>query len=257
MRIACCITHVVQEVQIALVSDRNDLGVSHLGAFRKGDSDDCVDDRSRLGDERDVARQRRSGNIRRIEFEGRKDQTKTVRTDDTDTVVLGDLDHTGLKRPSILVHLLESCGDNDRHLHAFLAALAHDRRNELSRNGDNDHIHVTGDSRESRVAFDALDLVAFVVHRVDFAGELENIAEHRVSHFGRIIGSTDHGDASRFVVVKRNDLCRIVVGRKFDRFVLNDDACIDCTAALLVESEGIDIELNNSIVLLKERTGVL
>ena len=47
------------------------------------------------------------------------------------------------------------------------------------------------------------------------------------------------------------------MGRKFDRSILNDDACIDGAASLLVESEWVDIELDDILVFLEECTGVL
>ncbi|KAF5039384.1 hypothetical protein DSECCO2_544460 [anaerobic digester metagenome] len=239
---------VVDEVEVGLVADRDDGGEPDV--LLDAPVNHCVDDGAALGDEGDVAGFRGLVDVGGVDALGGDDQAEAVRADDPRAVTLCDLHDPILECFSSLAHLLEPGGDDDHHGDAFLPALLDDARDVLGRDGDDRHIDGVRNIEDGWIRFESLNLRAFVVHRVELSGEVEEVVHHGVTHllgFGR---GPDDRDRPGGVILDRHEgpLFRHLL----DRLIVDEDTGVDDAGSRLVQPDRVDVELHDVHVLGEE-----
>ncbi len=135
VRVARQMVDEVAEIDVGAVADRDELREADAARFRPVEH--RGDQRPRLRDERDAARQRVDVRKARIQPDARNEQPDAVRPEDAQQMRSGRREHRFLqRRRAVRRSRAEPGADHDRRLRAAGAELGDDRRHRRGRRAD-------------------------------------------------------------------------------------------------------------------------
>ena len=111
-----------------------------------------------------------------------------------DIVTLGASRAPDFEHPPFRPGLLEACRDDHDQGDPLLAALLHHLWHMNGRHSDHGKVDRVWNGGDGRVRLEPLHFGALVVHRIDLAGEVEEVVQDGIPHLFLVGGGADDGD---------------------------------------------------------------